>query len=109
MICYVLAIGKQHLGPRVVLGPYGIKSFWPRLFITSPDHLVCLEFWLLTICTSTLHERQSAHLHLVSALKYCINTNYGKYMYGTVAFKNDRIHCSLRCFGTVQSMMHKGK
>ena len=27
MICYVLAIGKQHLGPRVVLGPYGIKSF----------------------------------------------------------------------------------
>ena len=39
MICYVLAMGKQHLGPHVVVG-YGIKFFWPRLFITSPDHLV---------------------------------------------------------------------
>ena len=39
MICYVLAMGKQHLGPHVVLG-YGIKIFWPGLFITSPDHLV---------------------------------------------------------------------
>ena len=39
MICYVLAMGKQHLGPHVVLG-YGIKFFWPGLFITSPDHLV---------------------------------------------------------------------
>ena len=38
MICYVLAMGKQHLGPHVVVG-YGIKSFWPGLFITSPDHL----------------------------------------------------------------------
>ena len=38
MICYVLAMGKQHLGPHVVLG-YGIKIFWPGLFITSPDHL----------------------------------------------------------------------
>ena len=38
MICYVLAIGKQHLGPHVVVG-YGIKIFWPGLFITSPDHL----------------------------------------------------------------------
>ena len=26
MICYVLAMGKQHLGPHVVVG-YGIKSF----------------------------------------------------------------------------------
>ena len=39
MICYVLAMGKQHLGPRVVVG-YGIKIFWPGLFITSSDHLV---------------------------------------------------------------------
>ena len=39
MICYVLAMGKQHLGPHVVVG-YGIKIFWPGLFITSPDHLV---------------------------------------------------------------------
>ena len=38
MICYVLARGKQHLGPHVVVG-YGIKIFWPGLFITSPDHL----------------------------------------------------------------------
>ena len=38
MISYVLAMGKQHLGPHVVVG-YGIKIFWPGLFITSPDHL----------------------------------------------------------------------
>ena len=38
MICYVLAMGKQHLGPHVVVG-YGIKIFWPGLFITSLDHL----------------------------------------------------------------------
>ena len=38
MICYVLAMGKQHLGSHVVVG-YGIKIFWPGLFITSPDHL----------------------------------------------------------------------
>ena len=38
MICYVLVMGKQHLGPHVVVG-YGIKIFWPGLFITSPDHL----------------------------------------------------------------------
>ena len=31
MISYVLAMGKQHLGPRVVVG-YGIKIFWPCLF-----------------------------------------------------------------------------
>ena len=41
MICYVLAMGKQHLGPHVVVG-YGIKIFWPGLFITSPDHLVIM-------------------------------------------------------------------
>ena len=38
MICYVLAMGKQLLGPHVVVG-YGIRIFWPGLFITSPDHL----------------------------------------------------------------------
>ena len=38
MICYVLAMGKQHLGPHVIVG-YGIKIFSPGLFITSPDHL----------------------------------------------------------------------
>ena len=38
MICYVLAMGKQHLGPHAVVG-YGIKIVWSGLFITSPDHL----------------------------------------------------------------------
>ena len=38
MICYVLAMGKQHLGPHVVVG-YGIKIFWLGVFITSLDHL----------------------------------------------------------------------
>ena len=38
MTCYDLAMGKQHLGTQVVVG-YGIKIFWPGLFITSPDHL----------------------------------------------------------------------
>ena len=38
MICYILAVGKQQLGPHVVVG-YSIKIFWPGLFITSPDHL----------------------------------------------------------------------
>ena len=38
MICYVLAMEKQHLGPHVVVG-YSINIFWPGLFITSPDHL----------------------------------------------------------------------
>ena len=40
MICYVLAMGKQHLGPHVVVG-YGIKIFWPGLFYyvtRSPGH-----------------------------------------------------------------------
>ena len=44
MICYVLAMVKQHLGPHVVVG-YGIKIFWPGLFITSPDHLVLFTNW----------------------------------------------------------------
>ena len=44
MICYVLAMAKQRLRPHVVLG-YGVKIFWPGLFITvtSPDHLVSLK------------------------------------------------------------------
>ena len=42
MICYVLAMGKQHLGPHVVVG-YGIKIFWPGLFIMSPDHLAAYD------------------------------------------------------------------
>ena len=46
MICYVLAMGKQHPGPHVVMG-YGIKIFWAGLFITSPDHLVVVVYLLL--------------------------------------------------------------
>ena len=38
---------KQHLGPHVVVG-YGIKIFWPGLFITSPDHLEGLWWFLPT-------------------------------------------------------------
>ena len=38
MICYVLAMGKQHLGTHMIVG-YGIKIFSPGLFIKSPDHL----------------------------------------------------------------------
>ena len=49
MICYVLAMGKQHLGPHVVVG-YGIKIFWPGLFITSPDHLVVICIWWVDDC-----------------------------------------------------------
>ena len=53
MICYVLAMGKQHLGSHVVVG-YGIKIFWPGLFITSPDHLedsvvLFQVFFILTV------------------------------------------------------------
>ena len=47
MICYVLAMGKQHLGPHVVVG-YGIKMFWPGLFITSPDHLAYISLLILS-------------------------------------------------------------
>ena len=47
MICYVLAMGKQHVGPHVVVG-YGSKIYWPGLFITSPDHLV---MYIRTKCT----------------------------------------------------------
>ena len=50
MICYVLAMEKQRLRPHVVVG-YGIKIFWPGLFITSPDHLA------VAICVrACLHE-----------------------------------------------------
>ena len=51
MICYVLAMGKQHLGAHVVAG-YGIKIFWPSLIITSPDHLEALR--ILIINTSEI-------------------------------------------------------
>ena len=50
MICYVLAMGKQHIGPHVVVG-YGIKIFWPGLFITSPDHLAVFR-WLIWLLVS---------------------------------------------------------
>ena len=46
MICYVLAMGKQHLGPHVVVG-YRIKIVWPGLFITSPDHLEAIVMMMM--------------------------------------------------------------
>ena len=49
MICYVLAMGKQHVGPHVVVG-YGIKMFWPGLFITSPDHLALFSILKVSSC-----------------------------------------------------------
>ena len=52
MICYILAMGQQHLGPHVVVG-YGIKIFWPGLFITSPDHLE-ISFLSLISCLNIL-------------------------------------------------------
>ena len=42
MISYLLAMGKQNLGPHVVVG-YGIKIFWPGLFIMSPGHLAAYD------------------------------------------------------------------
>ena len=57
MMCYVLAMGKQHLGQHVVVG-YGIKIFWPRLFITSPDHLVMLKLMLMSQCKPGLIDLQ---------------------------------------------------
>ena len=46
MICYALAMGKQHLGPHMAVA-YGIKFFWPGLFITSPDYLAMM--WGLSL------------------------------------------------------------
>ena len=46
MICYVLAMGKQHLGPHAVVG-YGIKIFVPR-----PLHYVTRSPGYITGTTS---------------------------------------------------------
>ena len=59
MICYVLAMGKQRLRPHVVMG-YGIKIFWPGLFITSPDHLEKTYYVMIRFSA-----RDSANLLLV--------------------------------------------
>ena len=58
MICYVLAMGKEQLGPHVVVG-YGIKIFWPGLFITSPDHLDDVYF-------VNLHARNYTHFGVLA-------------------------------------------
>ena len=62
MICYVLAMEKQHLGPHVVVG-HGIKIFWPGLFITSPDRLdICY-------CLIRLEkEKQAEHLSIFNGI-----------------------------------------
>ena len=56
MICYVLAMGKQHLGSHVVVG-YGIKNFWPGLFITSPDHLEVRNHFFVSNLTNPINRR----------------------------------------------------
>ena len=61
MICYVLAMGQQHLGPHVVVG-YGIKMFWPVLFITSPDHLVVMSDAYILFADSKLDFQLSTGL-----------------------------------------------
>ena len=61
MICYVLAMGQQHLGPHVVVG-YGIKMFWPVLFITSPDHLVVMSEAYILVADSKLDFQLSTGL-----------------------------------------------
>ena len=51
MICYILAMGKQHLGLHVVVG-YGIKIFAPRLlhYVTrSPGYISVHEANLMTV------------------------------------------------------------
>ena len=63
MISYVLAMGKQHLGPHVVVG-YGIKILWPGLFITSPYHLDVSK--ILTDSSSTEYRTDLQRLALTS-------------------------------------------
>ena len=69
MICYVLAMGKQHLGPHVVVG-YGIKMFVPRplhyvtrspgeesLVLTSGQYSPCMPLALGYLFTEILDEQ----------------------------------------------------
>ena len=56
MICYALAMEKQHLGPHVFVG-YRIKIFWSDLFITSPDHLD--KFDIDSTCALTNNSNQA--------------------------------------------------
>ena len=63
MICYVLAMGKQHLGPHVVVG-YGIKIFLPGLFITSPDHLAATLSVLFMLMSQNVFHIYRLTLHL---------------------------------------------
>ena len=67
MICYVFAMGKQHLGPHAVAG-YGIKTFWRGVFITSPDHLErALAFpWRSAVSTHMRMCRNSTCLWIVA-------------------------------------------
>ena len=54
MICYVLAMGKQHLGPHVVVG-YDIKTFWPGPFSLRQQITWQIKrFYLLSIWISQL-------------------------------------------------------
>ena len=65
MICYILAMGKQHLGLHVVVG-YGIKIFWPGLFVTrSPgwayfrsNSVVFFQLWALAMKITVVSHRK---------------------------------------------------
>ena len=53
MICYVLATGKQHLGPHVVVG-YGIKIFG-RAFSLRHQITLTLFAFQTVLEPSTIH------------------------------------------------------
>ena len=61
MICYVLAMGKQHLGPHVVVG-YGIKMFWPGLLLRHQItwiilQLACISWLFWFVKANSLHTK----------------------------------------------------
>ena len=59
-------MGKQHLGRHVVVG-YGIKIFWPGLFITSPDHLADMQQNANLNVARLQHESRVEELQQVNA------------------------------------------
>ena len=94
MICYVLAMGKQHLGPHVVVG-YGIKIFWPGLFITSPDHLARASIAKETLSASQLSSHKSLEPSSSMTISGAIRRNLVEVMshnfiYGTPSYSQDR-------------------
>ena len=75
MICHVLAVGKQHLGPHVIVG-YGSKNFSPGLFIMSPDHLVKANFTNLKYLNLLLISKIHCTVVVMESTQYklCVKT-----------------------------------